>query len=184
MRERGRPLGIVGLVALVALVLVAVYLIKGNPSAATEEPVAATEAPKVGSAAPGFKAMDIDGEPASLEDYRGRPVWLLFQATWCSICRAELPDVEEAADDIDIVAIYLREDRGLVTDYAERLDLTIRNVPDPIGEISLRYLANSVPTHYFIDAEGNVASILKGAVSAEEIAAQLDLVGAGAGAEG
>ena len=30
----------------------------------------------------------------------------------------------------------------------------------------------------------NVASILKGAVSAEEIAAQLDLVGAGAGAEG
>lgn len=184
MRERERLLGIVGLVALVALVLGAVYLIKGNPSPATEEPVAAMKAPKVGSAAPGFKAMDIDGEPVSLEDYRGRPVWLLFQATWCSICRAELPDVEEAADDIDIVAIYLREDRGLVTDYAERLDLTIRNVPDPIGEISLRYLANSVPTHYFIDAEGNVASILKGAVSAEEIAAQLDLVGAGAGAEG
>ena len=49
MRERGRLLGIVGLVALVALVLGAVYLIKGNPSPATEEPVAAMKAPKVAS---------------------------------------------------------------------------------------------------------------------------------------
>ncbi len=88
-------------------------------------------------------------------------------------------------------------DNGLDAAMLDRLALTdkvvdgmieglrqVAALPDPIGEISLRYLANSVPTHYFIDAEGNVASILKGAVSAEEIAAQLDLVGAGAGAEG
>jgi len=178
MRERGRALGIVALVAVVALVLGAVYLVKGGPAEA-DEPVAAAGAPKVGAAAPNFRAMDIDGQPVSLEDYRGKPVWLLFQATWCSICRAELPDVEEAADRIDVVSIYLREDRDVVTDYAERLGLSIRSVPDPIGEISLSYLATSVPTHYFIDAEGKIASVLKGALSADEIDAQLEALGLG-----
>ncbi|WP_331715483.1 TlpA disulfide reductase family protein [Tessaracoccus coleopterorum] len=132
-----------------------------------------------GAPAPNFRAMDIDGQPITLEDYRGRPVWLLFQASWCSICRAELPDVEEASDRIDVVSIYLREDRDVVTDYAERLGLSIRSVPDPIGEISLSYLANSVPTHYFIDADGNVASVMKGALSADEIDAQLEALGLG-----
>ena len=183
MRERGSALGVVALVALVALVLGAVYLVKGAPAGA-DEPVAEAGVAKVGEPAPGFRAMDIDGNPVSLDDYSGKPVWLLFQASWCSICRAELPDVEAVADRIDIVSIYLREDRDTVTDYAQRLDLGIRSVPDPIGEISLSYLVNSVPTHYFIDADGKVASILKGAVSADEIEAQLESLGAGTGVEG
>lgn len=137
------------------------------------------ERPVLGASAPGFKALDIGGSPVSLEDYRGRPVWLLFQATWCSVCRAELPDVEAASDRIDVVAIYLREDRELVTAFADRMGLTITSVPDPIGEISLRYMASSVPTHYFVKADGTVAAIRKGALSPDEIDEQLALVGAG-----
>ncbi|HSO70584.1 MAG TPA: TlpA disulfide reductase family protein [Arachnia sp.] len=178
---RGRLLGVLGLAVLVALVVGGIYLVKGG-AASEAAPAGQTvrlEGPSVGSRAPGFKALDIHGVPVSLEDYAGRPVWLLFQATWCSICRAELPDVEAASDRIDVVAIYLREDRELVTDYAARMGLSITSVPDPIGEISLRYLASSVPTHYFVNADGTVASIRKGALSPEEIDQQLALVGRG-----
>ena len=68
MRERGSALGVVALVALVALVLGAVYLVKGAPAGA-DEPVAAAGVAKVGEPAPGFRAMDIDGNPVSLDDY-------------------------------------------------------------------------------------------------------------------
>lgn len=184
VRSRSRALAVVGLVVLIAVVLAAVYAIRGGPAIAAGEPSTSTsQSPKVGGPAPGFKALDIEGEPVSLEAYRGKPVWLLFQATWCSICRAELPDVEAASERVDVVAIYLREDRRLVADYAERLGLTIRSVPDPIGEISLSYLATSVPTHYFIDAEGTIVSVLKGALSPEEIDEQLEAIGAGPAAQ-
>ena len=181
IRARGRLLGILGLAVLVALVVGAIYLVKGG-SASEAAPAGQTlpaEGPSVGARAPGFKALDIEGVPVSLEDYAGRPVWLLFQATWCSICRAELPDVEAASDRIDVVAIYLREDRELVTGYAARMGLSITSVPDPIGEISLRYRASSVPTHYFVDADGTVAAIRKGALSPVEIDEALTLLGVG-----
>lgn len=182
---RGRGVAFVGLLVLVGLVLGAVHLFGGGASLAADDPRAdPAEVPKVGSPAPGFKAMDIDGMPVSLEDYQGRPVWLLFQASWCSICRAELPDVEAVADRIDVVSVYLKEDRALVEDYSQRLGLSIRSVPDPIGEISLRYLTTSVPTHFFIDADGNVASVLKGAISPTEIEEQLQRLGAGEPADG
>ncbi|MHA6512512.1 TlpA family protein disulfide reductase [Tessaracoccus sp. Z1128] len=166
---------------LVVLVVGAIYLVKGGAAseAASTGQTVPLEGPAVGARAPGFTALDIDGVPVSLDDYAGRPVWLLFQATWCSICRAELPDVEAASDRIDVVAIYLREDRDLVTDYADRLDLTITSVPDPIGEISLRYLASSVPTHYFVKADGTLAAVRKGAMSPGEINEALALLGVG-----
>lgn len=177
---RGRLLGVAGLLVLTLAVLGGVHLILGEDAqeAASVGRTATLEAPSVGSEAPAFRAMDVDGSPVWLEGYRGRPVWLIFQATWCSTCRAELPDVEAAADRIDIVAIYLREDRDLVADYARRMGLTITSVPDPIGEISLSYRASSVPTHYFVRADGTVASIRKGALSPADIEEQLTLVGA------
>ena len=180
-RARGRLLGTLGLAVLVALVVGGIYLIKGGAAseAASTGQAVPLQGPSVGALAPGFRALDIDGAPVSLEDYAGRPVWLLFQATWCWICRAELPDVEEASDRIDGVAIYLREDRELVTDYAARMGLSITSVPDPIGEISLRYLASSVPTHYFINADGTVADIRKGALSPDEIDEALALLSVG-----
>ena len=176
---RGRLIGVLGLIVLTALVLGGVFVATGGAAGepATSELGSLPSGPQIGTEAPAFKALDIDGNPVQLADYDGKPVWLLFQATWCSTCRAELPDVEEASDRIDVVAIYLREDRSLVSDYADRMGLSIRSVPDPIGEISLAYLATSVPTHYFIDAEGVVRAIHKGALSPAEIDEKLAAVG-------
>lgn len=172
-------MGVLGLVLLTALVLGAIHLVRGSDATAASDAADGVpgDGPKIGASAPDFRGLDLDGVPVQLEDYAGKPLWLLFQATWCSICRAELPDVEEASDRIDVVAFYMREDRDLVTDYAERMKLTIRSVPDPIGEISLTYLATSVPTHFFVDADGVIRAVHKGALSPAEIDEKLALVG-------
>ena len=43
--------------------------------------------------APVFTLPDLAGEERSLEDYRGRVVFLNFWATWCPPCRAEIPEM-------------------------------------------------------------------------------------------
>lgn len=175
---RGRLLSLLALVVATALIVAGVFLVRGMPESTPAAAAGADDAaPRAGAAAPDFKAFDIDGNPVTLADLKGRPVWLLFQATWCSSCRAELPDVEAMSDRVEVVSIYLKEDRDTVADYAERLGLTIRSTPDPIGEISLKYLTTSVPTHFFIDADGTIASVAKGALSLTEMEEHLAKIG-------
>ncbi|HYG47760.1 MAG TPA: TlpA disulfide reductase family protein, partial [Allosphingosinicella sp.] len=52
---------------------------------------------RAGSAAPATEFEDPDGAPASLADFRGRPVLLNLWATWCAPCVAEMPTLDRLA---------------------------------------------------------------------------------------
>lgn len=134
----------------------------------------ALAAPRVGDRAPDFTATTLEGGEVSLEAMRGRPVWLVFMATWCSGCRAETPDVqaahEQAGDDgVQVVAIYVGESSTVVGQYAERLGLTFTQVPDPQTQLSAAYGVMGVPAHYFIDSSGIVQQTRVGALSFQQI---------------
>ncbi len=52
----------------------------------------------------------FDGEPVSLEQYKGKWVLLNFWATWCAPCRKEMPMLSElqtefGGEDFDVVTI-------------------------------------------------------------------------------
>ena len=50
------------------------------------------ERPKI--PAPDFTLTDQFGNTHTLEDYRGKTIFLNFWATWCPPCRAEMPDIQ------------------------------------------------------------------------------------------
>jgi thiol-disulfide isomerase/thioredoxin len=50
-----------------------------------------------GAIAPATSFEDPDGEPASLADFRGRPVLLNLWATWCGPCIVEMPTLDSLA---------------------------------------------------------------------------------------
>jgi cytochrome c biogenesis protein CcmG/thiol:disulfide interchange protein DsbE len=50
---------------------------------------AATPAPV--TVAPGWKLKDVDGNPVTLSQFKGKVVLLDFWATWCPPCRTEIP---------------------------------------------------------------------------------------------
>lgn len=116
--------------------------------------------PAAGDSAPGFTATDIDGTPISLEGLRGKPVWLVFMATWCTGCRTEIPDIQgvvaSRGDAVRVVVIYVGENRNTVSDYSKRVGNDFLEVVDQDQQISAAYGIMGVPTHYFIDAGGVV----------------------------
>ena len=76
-----------GLVLLVALLCLAAAV----PSAAQDTAMRV----KIGEKAPGFKLKDVmTGKSVSLADFQGKKIVMLeFWATWCDICKREMPNL-------------------------------------------------------------------------------------------
>lgn len=49
---------------------------------------------KVGDTAPDFKVELTDGRTVSLSELKGKVVMLQFTASWCGVCREEMPHIE------------------------------------------------------------------------------------------
>jgi len=50
---------------------------------------------KVGDMAPDFEINEAGGKSYKLSDLRGKVVMLQFTASWCSVCRQEMPYIEK-----------------------------------------------------------------------------------------
>lgn len=134
------------------------------------------DVPEVGALAPDFTAVTLDGDEVTLSEFRGRPVWLTFGATWCASCRVEAPDIQaayEESDDTVVLAVYLSEDAGDVRPYVERLGMTFTHLPDPDERLASRFHVIGVPMHYFIDREGVVRALKFGVLSRPQMDAEL-----------
>lgn len=108
--------------------------------------------------APNFTLKTLDGKEASLEDYRGKIVFINFWATWCPYCLKEMPDLqriyEENKEDLVILAVDVQESKATVEDYMKDKDYTFPILLDEKGEVASTYFISNFPTTYFVDKEG------------------------------
>ena len=147
-------------------------------SAAPEE----TERPKV--EAPDFTAVDADGTEVKLSDYVGKPIVLNFWASWCSPCKSEMPEFNAAWEELDGEVQFLmvnmtdgaRETVESAREYVEGEGFTFPVLFDTKSEAAIAYSAYSLPTTYFIDAEGYVTARAVGAIDGETLQKGLDLI--------
>jgi len=180
---------VVGLVAAGSWWLLADPL--GPDEASTGGPVAQegfyalgerTEGLEVGQVAPelvgdpgsGAVVTNLQGEPITLASLRGRPVWIVFWATWCPPCQAETPDLERtfedhAADGLELIAIDVQEPVEVVRDHMEAYDLSYTAALDPSGAIMRAYGVFGLPTHYFIDRDGVIRERVYGPMTREQM---------------
>jgi thiol-disulfide isomerase/thioredoxin len=129
-----------------------------------------------GSEAPDFSAPLLGGGQFRLSEARGRPLVLVFWASWCKPCRAELPGVErlgrrlatEPGHRTRLVAVNTEGDRDAAAAGARELGLTMPIVLDD-GSASGVYHVRSIPYTVLVGSDGKVARVLRGVRSEDEL---------------
>jgi peroxiredoxin len=116
----------------------------------------------VGTQAPDFSLKDLSGRVVTLHDFRHRKVVLHFFATWCGVCKAELPSVRRvhASLDDDEVLLAIAEDSDdpeALRRFAREHDL---RYPILLGtrKVLAAYGVSSFPTNYYLNGDGSVSS--------------------------
>ena len=124
-----------------------------------------TELLKPGTPAPNFKLNDINGKSVKLKKFLGKDVVLVFWASWCPDCRAEVPLLKEmyaAADPNKVVFISVSYDREYAKfeKYVKENELPGIQLFDPAGKkeskIGADYHVRWIPSLYLIGPDGKV----------------------------
>lgn len=124
-----------------------------------------------------FTLKDQYGNTHTLSDYKGKTVFLNFWATWCSPCRAEMPDIQKLYEEFqqeDVVILGVaapglgreKSEEG-IKGFLEENGYTYPVVMDTDAEAFQAYGINSFPTTFMIDKDGNVFGYIPGQLSEE-----------------
>ncbi len=154
-----RPKWGLGLVVIaMAAVAVLVTSCGGGPSGA---------GPRVGATAPDFTLTTLDGGTLTLDQFRGKPVFLNFWTTWCPACREEMPYIQELLADQEsygfvVLTVDLAESPATVRGFMEKESYTFPVGLDTSGQVGNMYNVTGLPTTYLIDSQGVIRRVKVG----------------------
>jgi peroxiredoxin len=97
---------------------------------------------KIGDQVPSFSTTLVDGKKISSADFKGKIVMLQFTASWCSVCRKEMPFIERDIwqknknnKDFILIGIDLDEPVEKVKKFQDDIKVTYPLALDPGGNI-------------------------------------------------
>lgn len=119
---------------------------------------------KVGDAAPDFTVKEAGGKSYRLSDLRGNVVMLQFTASWCSVCRKEMPFIEEEIwipgkkQGLVVIGIDRDEPVETVKKFASDIKITYPLALDPGADIFGMFAEKQagVTRNIIIDRNGKI----------------------------
>ena len=125
----------------------------------------------IGKPVPDFcdvdSATDLDGNPISLQQYRGKVVLLDFWAVWSGFCIGEMPTVKKVYDTykdegFDIIGVNLDTDETKLRNYLKENDIPWRQIfsgQERQCPLAQQYGVLSIPARWLIDRDGKLISL-------------------------
>lgn len=120
---------------------------------------------KIGQQMPNFEMTLTDGTKVTTADLKGKVVMLQFTASWCGVCRREMPHIEKEIwqkhknnSDFALIGIDMDEPLETVKKFAADIKITYPLALDPEAEIFYTFAAKGagVTRNVIIDRLGKI----------------------------
>ncbi len=125
---------------------------------------------KVGEKAPNFTIKLTTGEELTLDSLRGKVVMLQFTASWCGVCRKEMPFIEKDiwlkhknSPNFALIGIDRDEPLDVVNKFIEATGVTYPIGLDPNADIFAQYALrkSGITRNVLIDRNGNIVMLTR-----------------------
>ncbi len=127
-----------------------------------------------------FKVRDLEGEVFDLAAQKGKDVMVIFFATWCPPCKAEIPHLkalrgEVKESDLTMLAVS-NESEGTVSPFVKKNELNYKVAATPSSKLPMPLRAvQYLPTVFFLDGEGKLKLAAVGMMPEEQMKLALRL---------
>ena len=124
---------------------------------------------KIGDPCPDFKLEFADGSYTTVKELQGKVIMLQFTASWCSVCRNEMPHIEKEVwgvyKDLELVVIGIDRDEPVQTvrQFAKETQISYPLALDPGANI-FGLFANKesgVTRNIIINPEGEIVFLTR-----------------------
>jgi peroxiredoxin len=119
---------------------------------------------KKGQAAPDFTLQDLDGKTWKLSELKGKKVVMIdFWATWCNICKREMPILQKVYQEyqgkgVEFLGIALDENEAAIKKVVREKGVTYPTLVDKDTKVAteIYQLSGPIPYKVVIDLSGTI----------------------------
>ena len=154
---------------------------KLDPNALIQSPLSPAELQSTremeGEALPALDYTTFDGAEEHLRT-DGRPLVVNFWAATCIPCVKEMPAIEQVAQDVsgrvDVLGLQVQESADRGREMVRTTGVTYPVARDPDGEVFQQLGGLALPTTVLVTANGRIALVHTGELSAGELRSMID----------